>query len=41
MSVEFLDPAVNGTFAVRPERVFAISEDDFTGSPTRWTFPAP
>ena len=40
VSVEFLDPAVNGTFAVRPERVFAISEDDFAGSPTRWTVPA-
>ena len=39
VSVEFLDPAVNGTFAVRPERVVAISEDDFAGSPTRWTFP--
>ncbi len=41
VSVEFLDPAVNGTFAVRPERAFAISEADFAGSPTRWTFPAP
>jgi pyridoxine/pyridoxamine 5'-phosphate oxidase len=38
VSVEFLDPAVNGTFAVRPGRVIAISEDDFAGSPTRWTF---
>jgi hypothetical protein len=41
VSMEFLDPALNGTFAVAPERVFAISEDDFAGSPTRWTFPAP
>ena len=40
VSVAFLDPAVNGTFAVRPVRVFAISDGDFTGSPTRWTFPA-
>jgi PPOX class probable F420-dependent enzyme len=39
VSVEFLDPAVNGTFAVRAERVFAISEADFPGSPTRWRFP--
>jgi hypothetical protein len=39
VSVDFLDRAVNGTFAVRPEWVFAISEDDFSGSPTRWTFP--
>jgi pyridoxine/pyridoxamine 5'-phosphate oxidase len=41
MTVEFLDPKVNGTFAVRPERAFALTHDDFTGSPTRWTFPAP
>jgi hypothetical protein len=41
VSVEFLDPAVNGTFSVRPEWVFAISEDDFSGSPTRWRFPRP
>jgi hypothetical protein len=41
VTVEFLDPAVNGTFAVRPEWAFAISEDDFGGSPTRWTFPVP
>ncbi|TFV69731.1 pyridoxamine 5'-phosphate oxidase [Blastococcus sp. CT_GayMR19] len=39
--VDFLDPAVNGTFSVRPEWVFAISEDDFSGSPTRWRFPQP
>ena len=25
MTVEFHDPAVNGTFAVRPVRVFALS----------------
>ena len=40
MTVEFQDPAVNGTFAVRPVRVFALSGADFPGSPTRWTFPA-
>ena len=39
VSGEFLDPAVNGTFAVTMVSVFAISEDDFAGSPTRWTFP--
>jgi hypothetical protein len=38
MTVEFLDPTINGTFAVRPERVVALTHDDFTGSPTRWTF---
>jgi hypothetical protein len=41
MTVEFLDPAVNGTFAVRPERAIALRHDDFTGSPTRWRFPHP
>ena len=39
VTVEFQDPAVNGTFAVRPVRVFALSGADFTGSPTRWRFP--
>jgi hypothetical protein len=39
MTADFLDPAVNGTFAVRPRWVFALREDDFSGSPTRWTFP--
>jgi PPOX class probable F420-dependent enzyme len=41
MTVDFLDPAVNGTFAVRPERAFALTHDDFVGSPTRWRFPDP
>jgi PPOX class probable F420-dependent enzyme len=34
----FLDPAVNATFSVRPDRVFGMVHGDFTGSPTRWTF---
>jgi general stress protein 26 len=34
----FLDPAINATFSVRPERVFGMVHGDFTGSPTRWTF---
>ena len=41
MTTDFLDPDVNGTFAVRAERVIALSQDDFTGSPTRWRFPHP
>jgi general stress protein 26 len=41
MTTDFLDPDVNGTYAVTPERAFAMSHDDFTGSPTRWRFPAP
>jgi PPOX class probable F420-dependent enzyme len=36
--VEFLDPAVNATFRVAPSWVFALTEEDFTGSPTRWSF---
>ena len=40
MTTEFQDPAVNGTFAVTPVRVFALSGADFPGSPTRWRFPA-
>jgi general stress protein 26 len=38
IEVGFLDPAVNATFSVRPERVFGMVHGDFTGSPTRWTF---
>src|SRR3954451_5347282 len=38
LTVDFQDPAVNGTFAVTPLRVIALSDGDFTGSPTRWTF---
>jgi PPOX class probable F420-dependent enzyme len=41
MTADFLDPAVNATFAVRPVRAIALTHDDFTGSPTRWTFPTP
>jgi Pyridoxamine 5'-phosphate oxidase len=29
----------NCTFRVTPERVFGLDEGDFTGSPTRWSFP--
>lgn len=36
--VDFFDPDVNATFRARPERVFGLREDDFTGSPTRWRF---
>lgn len=37
-SVDFLDPSVNATFRVAPSWVFSLTEDDFEGSPTRWTF---
>ena len=39
LTADFLDPAINGSYAVRPVRAFALNHDDFTGSPTRWTFP--
>jgi pyridoxine/pyridoxamine 5'-phosphate oxidase len=39
LTAEFLDPAVNGTYAVRPVRAFALRGEDFAGSPTRWRFP--
>ena len=34
----FLDPDVNATFRITPEVVFGLTENDFVGSPTRWTF---
>ncbi|SDX65638.1 PPOX class probable F420-dependent enzyme [Modestobacter sp. DSM 44400] len=38
LTADFLDPSVNGTYAVAPHRVIAFNGDDFPGSPTRWTF---
>jgi hypothetical protein len=38
-SVDFYDPAFNGVFRVEPLWAFGVTEDDSTGSPTRWTFP--
>ena len=38
--VDFLDPSVNATFRIDPSWVFTLTEDDFTGSPTRWVFGA-
>jgi hypothetical protein len=35
---DFLDPTVNATIRVEPSRAFALIEEDFEGSPTRWTF---
>jgi hypothetical protein len=37
-AVEFLDPSVNATIRVRPTWAFGLTESDFTGSPTRWSF---
>ena len=36
--IEMLDPDHNTWFALRPAWAFALDEDDFTGSPTRWSF---
>jgi general stress protein 26 len=38
--MELFDPQVNAVFQVRPRWAFALREDDFAGSPTRWSFPA-
>lgn len=34
--MDMVDPAVNATFRMRPQRAFGIDSNDFTGSPTRW-----
>ena len=39
LEIDFLDPEVNATVAVRPLRAFGMVHGDFTGSPTRWSFP--
>jgi len=36
--MEMLNPHENSAFRVRPRWVFALQSDDFTGTPTRWTF---
>jgi PPOX class probable F420-dependent enzyme len=36
--IDFLDPAVNATVRVAPDWAFALDEEHFTGSPTRWRF---
>jgi len=36
---EMVDPAANSVFALQPEWIFALDVADFTGSPTRFTFP--
>jgi len=37
--LDMVDPATNSVFAMAPEWVFALDSTDFTGSPTRFTFP--
>ncbi len=36
--MDIVDPTSNRVFALRPERVFALDSEDFTGSPTRFVF---
>jgi hypothetical protein len=36
--IELLDPGINATVRVVPRWAFALTERDFTGSPTRWRF---
>jgi PPOX class probable F420-dependent enzyme len=37
--LDMVNPASNSVFSMRPEWVFALDSSDFTGSPTRFTFP--
>jgi PPOX class probable F420-dependent enzyme len=37
---DFFDPEVNGSYRVAPVWAFGLTEHDFEGSPTRWTFRA-
>ena len=37
-SIEFFSLPSNACFRVRPAWAFGLTESDFTGSPTRWTF---
>ena len=37
-AMAFMDPAKNATIRVSPQWAFGVDAEDFTGSPTRWTF---
>ena len=37
--VDFFNPTENACFRVPPTWAFGLTEADFTGTPTRWTFP--
>ena len=41
MTADFLDPAVNGTFAVRPERAFALTARRLRRQPDPVAVPGP
>jgi general stress protein 26 len=36
--MDMLDPELNSAYRVRPRWAFGLQSDDFTGTPTRWTF---
>jgi pyridoxamine 5'-phosphate oxidase-like protein len=38
--IDFFDPELNRVYRVEPTWAFGLLQDDFEGSPTRWTFPA-
>lgn len=38
LTIEFLDPEVNASYAVHPSTMIALTHGDFPGSPTRWRF---
>jgi general stress protein 26 len=40
LGIDFFDPVVNATIRIEPRWAFALRHGDFTGSPTRWVFPA-
>jgi Pyridoxamine 5'-phosphate oxidase len=40
-SIDFFSPQTNACFRVTPSWAFALTEADFTGSPTRWIFDSP
>jgi general stress protein 26 len=37
--LDFFDPQINASYRVDPTWAFGLLQDDFGGSPTRWTFP--
>lgn len=39
LGADFIDPNRNATLRVPPQRVFGLTESDFTGSPTVWEWP--
>lgn len=37
-TLDFMDPNLNACFRVKPVKVIALQQENFTGSPTRWEF---